>query len=92
MTTRYARHPDLRLTALEGEGVVLHLGTRRYFTVNETGLTILEALATPQSCDELVAALLVRYTATVDGARKSVLAFLDRCLAANLLVETPPTP
>ena len=33
---RYQRHPDLRLTALEGEGVVLHLKERRYFTVNET--------------------------------------------------------
>ena len=38
--TRYQRHPDLRLTALEGEGVVLHLKERRYFTVNETGLVL----------------------------------------------------
>ena len=41
MTTVYTRHADLRLTAVDDEGVVLHLGSLRYFTVNETGLTIL---------------------------------------------------
>ena len=46
---RYARHPDLRLTALEGEGVALHLGTRRYYSVSESGLDILEALAAPRT-------------------------------------------
>ena len=44
MSVLYSRHPELRLTAVEDEGVVLHLGSLRYFTVNETGRTILQAL------------------------------------------------
>ena len=56
MTTRYQRHHAIRLTDLAGEGVVLHLGSRSYFTVTETGLVILEALKQPRTFDELVAA------------------------------------
>jgi hypothetical protein len=87
MTVRYSRHADLRLTAVEGEGIVLQLGTRRYYTVNETGLVILEALAVPCTSDELVAALLERYDVTRDQAAASVNTFLDRGIAARLIVE-----
>ena len=72
MTTRYRRRPDTRLTALAREGVVLHLGTRHYFSVSETGLTVLEALATPQTPDELVRLLLDRYEVSAALDRKSV--------------------
>jgi len=85
--TRYRPHPDLRLTALEGEGVVLHLGTRRYFTVSETGLAILEALKTPRSLEEIVASLQERYDVTAEHARSSAEAFLDRCLSAQLVTR-----
>ena len=87
MIARYRPHPDLRLTALEGEGVVLHLGTRRYFTVSETGLTILEALATPRSLEEIVVALQDRYQVTAEHAQTSAQAFLDRCLSAQLVTR-----
>ena len=86
MNPRYRRHPELRLAAVEGEGVVLHLGTRRYFSVNDSGLTLLEALAAPQSFEDLVAALVQRYDVTATGAGESVHEFLERCLAAKLLV------
>jgi hypothetical protein len=86
VTLRYRRHADLRLTALEGEGVVLHLGARRYFTVTESGLTILEALNAPKTFDELVAAVVERYEVSADHAAASVRAFVDRCCAADLLV------
>lgn len=85
MSARYVRHPDLRLTALEGEGVVLHLGSRRYFSVSETGLVLLEALTTPRTAAELVTALTERYDVGAEHAAQSVRAFLDRCLAAKLL-------
>ncbi len=84
---RYRRHPDLRLTALEGEGVVLHLGTRRYFSVTETGLAILEALETPQTVEDLARVLAARYAVTADHAAASVRAFLDRCRGLDVLLE-----
>lgn len=87
MSQRFRRHPDLRLTALEGEGVVLHMGERRYFTVTETGLTILQALVEPRSFEEVVAAVLDEYDVGPDEAERTTRAFLDQCRAANLLLE-----
>jgi coenzyme PQQ synthesis protein D (PqqD) len=82
---RYRRHPELRVAALEDEGVVLHLGTRRYFTVSESGLALLEALAAPRTVHELIAFLLDRYDLTADRAAATVNQFLDRCRGAELL-------
>jgi hypothetical protein len=87
MTIRYRPHPDLRLSSLEGEGVALQLGTRRYFTVNKTGLVILEALATPRTLDELVAVVVERFEVTREQATTSVYGFLDRCREAELISE-----
>lgn len=85
MTTLYSRHPDIRLTALEGEGVVLHLGARRYFTVSETGLSILEALKTPTQFDDIVAAVTDEYDVSPEAAHDSVKAFVDHCVSAAVL-------
>ena len=84
---RYARHPDLRLTALEGEGVALHLGTRRYYSVSESGLDILEALATPRSLPELVALLRAKYDVTVEQADATTRNFLARGLSTGTLTS-----
>ena len=84
---RDLRHPDLRLTALEGEGVVLHLRSRKYFSVNETGLVILEALKEPRTFSELVAAILAEYEVTPEAATATTREFVDYCLATAVVEE-----
>jgi hypothetical protein len=84
---RFLRHPDLRLTALEGEGVVLHLRARRYFSVNETGLVILEALKQPRTFDELVAAIVREYDVSAETAADTTRGFLDHCIATAVVEE-----
>lgn len=86
MTTTYSRHPELRLTAVDGEGVVLHLGSLTYFTVNETGLTVLDALMQPRTLAELVAAVMNDYEVTEPVATSAVREFVDRCVDAKLLL------
>ncbi len=86
MTTRYRRHPGVRHTALEGEGVVLHLGTRKYFSLNATGLDLFEALAEPRTFEELVAVLTAAYEVTPERAAVSVRDFLDGCTRLQLLL------
>ena len=86
--SRFLRHADLRLTALEGEGVVLHLKERRYFTVSETGLLLLEALTEPKSFDQLVERILEAYEVDPDTARATTRAFLDQCLSAAVVTES----
>jgi hypothetical protein len=86
MSVRYKQHPELRLTEVEGEGVVLHLGTRRYFSVTESGLTILQALETPRSFEELVTTLLDDYEVSEEEATSSAREFVDKCVQAKLLL------
>jgi hypothetical protein len=91
MTRRYRRHPDLRLTALEGEGVALHLGTRRYYSVSESGLDLLDALTQPRTLDELVAVLMAKYEVTEARATDSAREFVEHGVRTGvLLVEEEP--
>jgi hypothetical protein len=85
MSERFVRHPDLRLADVEGDGVVLHLGTRRYFSVSESGLVILQALESPQSVADLVLRLMDHYEVTEEQAEASVHQFLETCRKAELL-------
>lgn len=66
---------------------MLHIGQRRYFTVNETGLTLLEALQAPRTFEELVEALLDAYDVDRSQAEQTSREFLDRCVEAGLLEE-----
>jgi hypothetical protein len=85
MTTVYSRHADLRLTAVDDEGVVLHLGSLRYFTVNETGLTILQALMEPRTITELVKSVTDEYDVSDELAEQTTREFINRCVDAKLL-------
>ncbi|MCU0623457.1 MAG: PqqD family protein [Gemmatimonadaceae bacterium] len=75
----------MRLTRLDDDGVALHLAERKYVTVNGSGATILEALETPRTLDELVAVVCAEYDTTVDEARTTVEAFLAECEQAKLV-------
>jgi len=83
----YRRHPDLRLTSLEGEGVVLHLRERRYFSVNETGLVLLEAMKEPRTFTELVEGIIREYEVSPETAAETTKAFLDHCLGSAVILE-----
>jgi hypothetical protein len=86
VTPRYHRHPSVRVTALEHEGVALHLDTHRYFTLNPAGLTLLEALAEPRTLDELGAALVAEYDVATAEAVDTARAFVAQCLERSMVV------
>ena len=72
-----------------GTEVVLHLKERRYFSVNETGLTLLEALKQPRSFEELVAEILREYEVSPEVARETTREFLTQCLDSAVVEQTP---
>ena len=76
----------MRLTALDGEGVALHLGTRRYYSVSESGLDLLDALTAPKSLEELVAVLLSKYEVTLEQATASAREFIEHGVRTGVLV------
>ncbi len=65
----------------------MHLGERRYFSVNDTGLTILEAVKEPRTFDELVARLMDVYEVSTAEATSTTRAFLDQCLSSKVILE-----
>ncbi|HXQ29390.1 MAG TPA: PqqD family peptide modification chaperone [Gemmatimonadales bacterium] len=87
MSARYRRGDSVRVAALENEGVLLHLGTRRYYTVSESALALLEYLAAPRTAQELEAFLLERYELTEEHAVTTVQTFLERCRKADVVFE-----
>jgi hypothetical protein len=83
---RYRRHPNVRVTALENEGVALHLDSHKYYTLNVTGLTLLDALAEPRTIDELGAALTAQYDVSSEDAERTARAFVEQCVARGVVV------
>jgi hypothetical protein len=89
--TRYRIRDDVKVAALAGEGVVLHLDDRRYFTVNPTALVLLQALAEPKSRAELRDALMEHFEVSADRADEGVDTFLKACERAQFLVRVDAT-
>lgn len=87
MTARYRRHANVRVTALDDEGVALMLDSHKYFSLNETGLLLLELLAEAHTIDELGAALTARYHVTDADARGTARAFVEQCLERGVVVS-----
>jgi hypothetical protein len=85
MPDRYRRHPEVRLTRLDEEGVALHLGERRYFTLNDAGASLLDALALPRTVEEMTHLLVAEFDVTSDVAAKSVVAFVADCASKGLV-------
>jgi len=86
MTATYVCSPDIRVTELDDEGIVLHLANRRYFTISSSGLLILNALKTQKTFDHVVDLLLVTYDVSREEASDTATTFLAECTAHGMVV------
>jgi hypothetical protein len=85
----YTAAVDAVFAEVPGGGVVLHTGTKRYYSLNETGARIwalLEARGDPAAAAEAIA---TEYGISHADAEQSVTALVDGLAAAGLLVPTP---
>jgi hypothetical protein len=82
--------PDVLHQVIEGEVIVLNLGTGCYFSMNEVGAEIWGLISGNPTLDEIVLALSRRYTAPPDMAQV-VGAWVGE-LEAEGLVEREPGP
>jgi hypothetical protein len=69
----------------DAESVLLHLKTRRYFSLNETGTLIWQQLRQGKEVDEIAALLEQQYELDTAEALKHVKTFLDRLVQDGLL-------
>ncbi len=86
--TKLHSNPRCLLTELDdGTGVLLHLDTKYYFTLNDTGVFLWKQLAeTPSSASELAERLSVEFEVTEGDALPHVRSLVEE-LHANRLIE-----
>ena len=89
--TRYVVSPDAAFAALPDGGVVLHLRTKRYFSLNETGAAIWSLLESSASPEEIVERLARAYEVEAAAATRSVERLVAELAREELVtVETSP--
>jgi hypothetical protein len=81
-----ARNPDVVSTELERGAILLNLGTRLYYTLNDVGLVIWRSVTSAGSPDTIVNALRARYEVDEDTAQGAVSRMIEAFERAQLVV------
>lgn len=87
--TRYRiANPALSASLSDG-AVLLHLYTKRYFSLNDTGSRIWTLLERQASEDEIIDTLVMEYDVEIGDAKEAVRRLLDDLLAERLIEPIP---
>ncbi len=82
----YVISPDAVCATLEDGAVVLHLRTKRYYSMNETGALVWRQLAERAAPKEIVGALVAAYDVARPEAEASVGQLIEELIAEDLIV------
>jgi hypothetical protein len=69
---RYSVSPDAAFAAVPGGGVVLHMDTKRYYSLNETGAEIWALIAAGDDCTAIADRLSELYDIPISDAHAAV--------------------
>ena len=84
----YRPDPEVIVTELDtGEAVLLHLGTRMYYSLNETGLRIWALLSDGLTTTEIAERLISTYEVTSENAERSVVATIEHLRQEKLVLD-----
>ncbi|MFO0698135.1 MAG: PqqD family protein [Nitrospira sp.] len=84
-------HPSLVFTRLDDtEAVLLHLDTKRYYTLNETGTRIWELLQQGRSTQAIVQALQDDYALADEEAMPVLVSFMNELRQEGLIHPSAP--
>ncbi|MDX2192661.1 MAG: PqqD family protein [Gemmatimonadales bacterium] len=85
MSATWRASADALVATLDGEAVLLHLGTKRYFRLNATGVAIWSAATEGHDRAGIMAALVAAFDVPADEAGREVDRLLGELVAAGLL-------
>ncbi len=71
--------------ALDGDTVILHLGSGTYYGLNAVGTTIWNLVQEPRTIEEIHHRLLQQYEANADECERDLLDLLDKLGKARLI-------
>ena len=89
--TGYSISPDAACAAVDDGAVVLHMGTRRYFSLNETGAAIWRLLEDDVALGDIPARLGELYDVDPAAATGAVDRLLGELAAEDLITLEVPT-
>ena len=87
----YVLSPDAACAVVEDGAVVLHMGTKRYFSLNETGAAIWRMLEDGVALSEIPGRLTQLYEIDEPAAQAALTRLLTE-LAAEELITLPTGP
>ena len=96
--TRFRVDPETTGKIIDGEAVIIHLGTGYYYSLNPSGSELWELISKGHGVAAMARSLSVRYGLGEDRARRDVEALLGRLLEEGLVQpdgtteEAPPAP
>jgi coenzyme PQQ synthesis protein D (PqqD) len=82
--------PTVIHQTIEGETVIIHLERGLYYSLDETGAEVWQALASGRTSAEVSEALADRYPAERDDVRSAVASLVDRLRTEELIVAAAP--
>lgn len=82
----YELSPDATCAVVEDGAVVLHMRTKRYFSLNETGAEVWRMLEDGLALAEIPRRLADVYDIEIDAADRSLTRLLDELAAEELIV------
>ena len=87
--TRVSPTTDAVFAGVPGGGVVLHTGTKRYYSLNETGARIWALLEEHGDAERAIVTIVTEYGITPDAAATAVNDLVAQLTTAGLLHEVP---
>jgi hypothetical protein len=82
---RYAISPDAAFAAVEDGAVVLHMGTKRYYSLNETGTFVWRRLEDGVEDTDIAAQMVEEYDVGIDVAKRAVAGLLEELVKESLI-------
>jgi hypothetical protein len=84
----FKNHPDVVVTELDDkEAVLLHLETKNYYTLNDTGARIWQLLCSGLSISEIIKKIDSEYEMTFKSSKESILKLIQDLLDEKLLTR-----
>jgi hypothetical protein len=82
---RYVISPDTACAVVEDGAVLLHMRTKRYYSLNETGAAIWQLLTDDVPIDEIAGRLAKQYDVEHTAAGEAVARLVDDLVAESLI-------
>ncbi len=81
------RNPDAMFSVVDEETIILDIKAGNYFSLDNTGSYIWEALEQPHTIEQLIDKLLIEFDVSENTCRKEVNIFINELLDRNLISQ-----